>query len=114
MSEVEQVIPDLGLELSGEDSDVGPVIIEQTLTDILNSVPENDKCFIGTAEKMIIYEWLGYTIQWMSFIRIPQEYWVDVVVTLLREKALTFSTAITIRREVHEWSILLEKPMNKP
>ena len=107
MSEVEQVIPDLGLELSGEDSDVGPVIIEQTLTDILNSVPENDKCFIGTAEKMIIYEWLGYTIQWMSFIRIPQEYWVDVVVTLIREKKpLHFCfTIVTIRREVHEWLI---------
>ena len=51
---------------------------------------------------MTIYEWLGYTTQWMSFNRIP---WVDVVVTLLREKALTFSTAITTRREVHEWSI---------
>ena len=50
----------------------------------------------------------------MSFIRIPQEYWVDVVVTLLREKALTFSTAVTIRRKVHEWSIFLEKPMNEP
>ena len=105
MSEVEQVIPDLGPELSGEDSDVRPVIIEQTPTDILNSVPENDKCFIGTADKMIIYEWLGYTTQWMSFIRIPQEYWVDVVVTLLREKALTLSTAVTIRREAHVWSI---------
>ena len=107
MSEVEQVILDLGPELSGEDSDVGPVIIEQTPTDILNSVPENDKCFIGTADKMIIYEWLGYTTQWMSFIRIPQEYWVDVdvVVTLLREKALTFFTAVTIRREAHVWSI---------
>ena len=55
MSEVEQVIPDLGPELSGEDSDVGSVIIEQTPTEILNSVPENDKCFIG-ADKMIIYE----------------------------------------------------------
>ena len=105
MSEVEQVILDLGPELSGEDSDVGPVIIEQTPTDILNSVPENDKCFIGTVDKMTIYEWLVYTTQWMSFIRIPQEYWVHVVVTLLREKALTFSTAVTIRREVHEWSI---------
>ena len=34
MSEVEQVIPDLGPELSSEDSDVGPVIIEQTPIDI--------------------------------------------------------------------------------
>ena len=105
MSEVEQVIPDMGPELSGEDSVVGPVIIERTPTDILNSVPENVKCFIGTADKMTIDEWLGYTTQWMSFIRIPQEYWVDVAATLLREKALTFWTAITTRREVHEWSI---------
>ena len=74
MSEVEQVIPDMGPELSGEDSVVGPVIIERTPTDILNSVPENVKCFIGTADKMTIYEWLGYTTQWMSFIRIRQEY----------------------------------------
>ena len=43
---------------------------------------------------MTIDEWPGYTTQWMSFIRIPQEYWVDVAATLLREKALTFWTAI--------------------
>ena len=61
----------MGPKLSGEDSVVGPVIIEQTATDILNSIPENAKCFIGTADKMTIYEWLDYTTQWMNFIRIP-------------------------------------------
>ena len=54
MSEVEQVIPDMGPELSGEDSVVGPVIIERTPTDISNLVPE--KCLIGTVDKMTIYE----------------------------------------------------------
>ena len=90
MSEVEHVIPDVGPEPSGEDSVVGPVIIEQIPTDIQNSIPENVKCFIRITDKITIDEWLGYTNQWMSFIRIPQEYWVDVAATLLREKALTF------------------------
>ena len=40
MSEVEQVIPDPGPELSGEDSDVRPVIIKRIPIDILNLVPE--------------------------------------------------------------------------
>ena len=73
-SEAQQFIPDVGPELSEEESVIGPVILERTPTEILNSVPENAKCFIGTADKMTIYEWLGYTTQWMSFIRIRQEY----------------------------------------
>ena len=40
MSEVEQVIPDLGPELSSEDSDVGSMIIKRIPTDILNQLPE--------------------------------------------------------------------------
>ena len=64
MSEVEQVIPDMDPELSGEDSVVGPVIIERAPTDILNSVPENANCFIGTADKMTIDEWLGSPTIW--------------------------------------------------
>ena len=63
MSEVEQVIHDVGPELSGEDSVVRPVIIKRTPIDILNLVPENAKCFIGTTDKMTIYEWLGYKTQ---------------------------------------------------
>ena len=78
------------------------VIIKRTSTDILNLVPENAKSYIRTANKMTIYEWLSLTTQWMSFVRIPQEYWVDVAVTLLRKKALIFWTAVTTRREVHE------------
>ena len=54
LSEVEQVIPDVGPELSGDDSVIGPVIIERTPTDILNLVPE--KCLIGTVDKMTTYE----------------------------------------------------------
>ena len=34
MSEVEQVFPEVGPELSGEDSVTGPVIIERTPTEI--------------------------------------------------------------------------------
>ena len=45
MSEVEQVFPKVGPELSREDSVTGPVIIERTPTEILNLVLENDKCF---------------------------------------------------------------------
>ena len=41
----------------------------------------------------------------MSYIRIPQEYWVDVAATFLIEKALTFWTAVTTRREVYEWPV---------
>ena len=63
MSEVEQIIPDLVPELSGEDSITGPIIIERTPTEILNLVPENAKCFIGFADKMTIYEWISYTAQ---------------------------------------------------
>ena len=84
----------MGPELSGEDSDVGPVIIERTPTDILNLVPESAKSFIRTIDKMTIYEWLSLTTQWMSIVKIPQEYWVDVAITLLREKALTFLDCI--------------------
>ena len=100
MSKVEQDILDVGPELSGEDSVVGPVIIERTPTDILNSVPKNAKCFTRTVDKIVIYELLGCTTQWMSFIRIPQEYWVDVAATLLRENTITFLNAITTKREV--------------
>ena len=46
MSEVEQVIPDVGSEFSGEDSVVGLVIIKLIPTDIQNLVPENDKYYI--------------------------------------------------------------------
>ena len=71
MSEVEQVIPDLVPGLSGEDSVTGPVIIERTPTEVLNLVPRNSLCFIGSADKMTIDEWLSYTTQWMDFVRIP-------------------------------------------
>ena len=55
MSEIEQVFPEIGPDLSGEDSVTGPVIIERTPTEILNIVPENLKCFIGFADKMTVY-----------------------------------------------------------
>ena len=105
MSEVDQVIPDLAPELSGEDSVRGPVILERSPTEILNLVPENALCFIGSADKLTINEWLGYTAQWMDFVRIPQELWTDVAATLLREGALLFWDSIKRQRKDYNWSV---------
>ena len=104
MSEVNQVYPEEGPALSGEDSVTDPVHIERTPSAILSLVPLDAKCFKGGEDEMTIQEWLAHTSIWMNYVEIPQDQWTNVAATLLREKALIFWSERVTPWRVRPWS----------